>query len=95
MSLKRRIGALEQAPALRGATNLQAAIDMTAAQNARAIKRRCQLLLTVTEDAAQREALHKTIAEIDAGTFRDPAPLPTNLDDRAKEVRARMIAAGL
>lgn len=94
MSLKRRIGALEQAPALRGATNLQAAIDMTAAQNARAIKRRCQLLLTVTEDAAQREALHKTIAEIDSGCYQ-VEPLPSNWDERAKEVTARMIAAGL
>ena len=91
-SLKTRIGQLEQAPAMRGANDLAEAQRMTVAQNLAAIKARCQRLLEVSENPSQREGLIRTIAEIEGGQFKIPAPLPRDYDARAKVMRERMMA---
>lgn len=92
MSLKNRIGQLERA-SLRAAISLQEAIDVAAERDAAAIRRRCELLLEVTDDPARREDLLCTISKIEGGAFEPPASLPKAADDRAKEMRKRMLAA--
>jgi len=90
-NIRRRLGALERV-AVKGVFGLQGAVDAHAAAQAQVIKRRCQLLLEVTEDASQREALHRTLAEIEQGNFELPTPMPTDHDARARVARERLAA---
>ena len=93
MSLKRRIGQLEQAPALRGTTDAQEARRITEAQNLAAIRRRTMMMLEVATEEALAEDLRGVIAAIDEGRYPAPAPLPSEHDDRAKVVRSQMMEA--
>lgn len=91
MSLKRRIGQLEQAPALRGTTDAQEARRITEAQNLAAIRRRTMMMLEVACEEALAEDLRGVIAAIDEGRYPAPAPLPSDLHARAKEMHRLMV----
>lgn len=90
-SLKARIGQLEQAPVLRGSLDLQESIRMTAQQNLSAIRNRCRMILEVTEDDALADDLRGVIAAIDEGRYPAPAPLPSDLNAKAKEMHRMMM----
>lgn len=87
MSLHNRIKRIE------GLLTPATVIDPTPRNNLAATKRRCEMLLGITDHAGERKGLQQIISDIEQGQYQPPAPLPKMMTDRAREMKARMVAA--
>lgn len=91
MSIATRVGKLEQVH-LKGALDITEAGKQAAERDLKAIRFRCQMIASVTDDEVLKADMQEVIRAIDEGRYPTPEPTSANMDERARLMRERMLA---